>query len=159
MTAIISECGRYRYLLTRKIPQAIRWIKPCLFIMLNPSTADAEKDDPTIRRCKDFARQLKCTELTVCNLFSYRTPSPKELLNAHKSGIDIVGPENERHLIQQIEKHSVGEIVCAWGSNKLANQYAKYMKGQGFKCLGINKDGSPKHPLYLKKQIELAVFK
>ena len=70
MSAIISECRQYRYVLKRNVPQIVRWVKPMLFIMLNPSKADAEVDDPTIRRCFRFAKDRLHTELTVINLFA-----------------------------------------------------------------------------------------
>ena len=77
--ADFSDDRKYRYRLYRSIPQVVRWIKPCLFIMLNPSTADESKDDPTIRRCVSFANRELCTSLTVVNLFSLRATNPKEL--------------------------------------------------------------------------------
>ncbi len=62
--ATISACGTYRYLLTRRIPQVVRHVKPCLFVLINPSTADASVPDPTMTRCLGFARDWLCTSLT-----------------------------------------------------------------------------------------------
>ena len=95
MSAIISPCGRYRYVLKRNLPQAIRWVKPCLFVMLNPSVADAELDDPTIRRCIGFAKREGCTELTVVNLFAYRSTDPEGLLIQTR---DPIGDMNDAYI-------------------------------------------------------------
>lgn len=147
MSATISDCGQYRYTLHRTLESPLRWVKPCLFIMLNPSTADAELDDPTIRRCLSFANREGCTKLTVVNLFALRSTDPTKLL-VHE---DSVGPDNDRHIKEQVEKHQNGLIIAAWGSHKSiskrVSQVIPLLKNAY--CLGTNKDGAPKHPLYL----------
>jgi len=151
-TAIISDCGTYRYVLTRHISQVVRWVKPCLFVMLNPSTASAEIDDPTIRRCTAFATAWLCTSLTVVNLYALRATNPDELAR-HPSPI---GPDNEKHLTAQLTEHwNIGMIVAAWGSNQAAKHHSRAailqtLSGRA-SCLGMNKDRSPKHPLYIAK--------
>jgi hypothetical protein len=87
--AVISPCGRYRYRLERRFDHGP---KVTTFIMLNPSTADAEHDDQTIRRCLGFARAWRCSKLVVVNLFAWRATAPAEL----KGVEDPVGPELER---------------------------------------------------------------
>ncbi len=159
-TAIISDCQQYRYVLTRRISQVVRWVKPCLFIMLNPSTASADIDDPTIRRCTGFAAAWLCTSLTVVNLYGLRATDPKELAR-HSSPI---GPENEKHLAEQLGLHwNTGVIVAAWGANAAAKHHslagALQTIGQRASCLGRNKDGSPKHPLYVKADQPLIPWK
>jgi hypothetical protein len=152
--ATLSNCGIYRYTLHRRIPSVLRWVKPVLFVMLNPSIADAFIDDPTIRRCVGFAKSWGCTELTVVNLFALRATDPSELEKA----ADPIGPENDVHLKEQIEKHSlVGLTVVAWGSKNIAKERVKQLMSlfSNVKCLGMTKDGSPKHPLYLKNESEL----
>lgn len=153
MSAEISPCGAYRYILTREIDCILRWNRPALFIMLNPSTADATKDDPTIRRCISFAERECCTSLTVVNLFALRATNPKELLN-HK---DPIGPFNDLRITEQIQRHKMGIIVAAWGAHPFAKDRAKEVMDRfgPFMCLGTNKDGSPKHPLYVKKDTPL----
>lgn len=153
-TARISECGLYRYGLGRQ------WTPPelakhaILWVMLNPSTADAEKDDPTIRQCIKFSQAWGFHAMLVANLFAYRTTWPVELEMAAKVGVDIVGPETNKGLQ---EMSSVCAYTCfAWGTHSLA-------RARGFEvsqllapspslkvCLGATKNGSPKHPLYLK---------
>ena len=75
--AVISDCGNYRYLLTREISEPLFSRGPaCCFVMLNPSTADAQQDDPTGRRCMGFARREGCVGLSVVNLYGLRATKP-----------------------------------------------------------------------------------
>lgn len=154
MSAVISECGKYRYLLERRTNCPLRWVHPMLFIMLNPSTADAETDDPTIRRCLRFAESHACTRLTVVNLFALRATNPKELFLAE----DPVGPENDWHLEEQINRHSTGIIVAAWGAHPAARQREKWFRVPGLQCFGLTKAGAPRHPLYLPAKATLKPF-
>lgn len=152
-SATISTCKRYRYTLHRDISQVIRWLKPLLVIALNPSTASETTDDNTIRKLLEFGRRWGCTSLTVVNLFAYRTAYPKELWAAQAVGVDIVGPENDRHIKDLIESHrSTGIILAGWGADKKARARAAVvceMLPAGTECLELNKDESPKHPLYV----------
>ena len=141
-SAVISDDGRYRYELRR------RWAPgPLLeWVMLNPSTADAAEDDPTIRRCIKFARDWGFNGIRVTNLFAYRATNPDELGKTN----DPFGPENSEYL-----RSAFGPItVCAWGSHKYVgrvNQNTDVFERENtaFLCLGYNQDGSPKHPLYV----------
>ena len=156
-SAVLSDCGRYRYRLQRTWGSGPQMT----FIMLNPSTADAELDDPTIRRCIAFAKREGCGGIVVVNCFAFRATDPKELVGIDgypKSG--IVGPDNEKHLHEVIASSS-GPIVCAWGAfgktdpgHWLRQRYA----GHSLKCLGLTKEGRPKHPLYLPKDAPLTPF-
>lgn len=157
--ALFSDCGTYRYILRRSIPCPVRWVKEVVFIMLNPSTADANKDDPTIRRCTNFARDWCCTRLTVVNLFALRATDPKDLTR-HP---DPVGPDNDKHLKAEIKKHRI--VVAAWGGSSLARkQWIHYRHGILRRldiCLGVlgtTKSGAPRHPLYLKKDLEVVAW-
>lgn len=147
--AIISADGVYRYVLTRRVPQALRWVRPVLFVMLNPSTADGDSDDPTIRKCMGFARLWGGTRLTVVNLFALRATDPKALA-AHP---DPIGPENDRHVEDEIEAHrSTGIVMAAWGAHAFARPRGfQILRRFGpFSCLGLTADGSPRHPLYVR---------
>lgn len=148
MFADISDCGTYRYLLKRTLNTPLRWNKPCLFIMLNPSTADAVKNDPTIRRCISFAEREGCTELTVVNLFALRATNPKEL----QKHLNPIGPKNDLCIEEEVKKHANGIVIAAWGSNRFAFDRADSVACAfgPFKCLGTNLDGNPRHPLYVK---------
>jgi hypothetical protein len=144
--AIISSCGNYRYRLWRGNGPTLH------FVMLNPSTADATVDDPTIRRCLSFAAREGCSGLQVTNLFAFRSPSPRVMFEAP----DPVGPENDRHLSEMSARASVcGEkIVCAWGRHAPRARVEKVLSilhtaNPALWCLGKNLNGSPKHPLYV----------
>lgn len=149
MSAVFSECFTYRYVLHREIPSALRWVKPCLWIMLNPSTAGASVDDPTIRRCIGFSKAWGCTKMTVVNLFALRATDPAELAKHH----DPVGPDNLTSIVRAYEEHKdIGLVVAAWGAHPMAHRRARdvypFIMG-GLKSLGVTKDGWPKHPLYV----------
>ncbi len=156
--AVISECGTYRYQLEREWNKA--WKKRALFIMLNPSTADAEKDDPTIRRCINFANREGCTQLSVVNLFAYRSTDPKWLWGAP----DPVGPENDAHIHHEILGADL--VIAAWGANGLAGaafprvlRVQEYAGSKPVLCLGMTKEGAPRHPLYIARDQPLESFK
>ena len=142
MGALLSPCGRYRYRLTRE------WLMgegTVLFVMLNPSTADAETDDPTIRRCIGFAQRWGFRGLAVGNLFAWRATDPRELRQA----IDPVGPENDRHLVEM--SHAANAVIAAWGAGGgRRGQYALRLLRGTVEHLGLTKQGYPRHPLYLR---------
>lgn len=148
-SAIISECGKYRYLLRRVWGSE----KMVCFIMLNPSTADSFEDDPTIRRCISFAKKWGYGGMYVVNLFAYRATNPRELLSVK----DPIGEKNRTYILQYFDASDL--VICAWGNYSIlkklfANNPIPY-KGiyhpETF-CLGFNKNGDPKHPLYLSSE-------
>lgn len=153
--AIISECGLYRYMLWRDWGGDAR---VCTFIMLNPSTADATQDDPTIRRCIGFATREGCGRLLVLNLFAFRSPSPSAL----KAAADPIGPDNNRHLGNLVTDGIFGPIIAAWGAHGSHMGRDRVVRGlfseRPLMCLGTTKDGAPRHPLYVKADQPLTVF-
>lgn len=176
--AKISACGKYRYRLWRewRLGNSTQWDMwteddgspaldgagqqigeplSCLFVMLNPSTADGDQDDPTIRRCVGFAKALGFDRMGVVNLFAWRATSPKEML-AIGPDRDPVGHENSRHIQDALA--DAGLIVCAWGShgghlNQDETTLGWLQDGNDrdapIVALGLTKDGFPRHPLYL----------
>ncbi len=94
-SAVLSECARYRYRLDRAWERDDHGLGTVTWVMLNPSTADADVDDPTIRRCIGFSKAWGYNALTVVNLFAWRATSPRDLCAVE----DPVGPDNEAHLI------------------------------------------------------------
>lgn len=151
--AEISPCGLYRYSLYRLWND--RPFKVALpVVMLNPSTANASLDDPTIRRCVEFARREGMFGVTICNLFAFRSKSPNDLLTA----ADPYGPKNESTLKWLLNNSSLfgDSIVCAWGADPLAihagadfvDMAAEYKVK--LVCLGKTKAGHPRHPLYVR---------
>jgi hypothetical protein len=159
-TAEFSEDRLYRYLLTRDLrdnPKAPKKADfPCLFIMLNPSTADAATNDPTIRRCIRFATDWGCNRLTVVNLFAKRATNPK---NLYGTLFDPIGPENDHFIKTQCIEHVNGIRVAAWGAQEIAQYRGRVVSRQhNLLCLGTTKNGSPKHPLYVKANASLVPF-
>lgn len=149
MTAAISPCGKYRYLLTRSCEVENPERGTALFVMLNPSTADEDMDDPTVRRCRGFARDWSCNGLTVANLYALRSTNPRKLWHHD----DPVGPENDEHLKRLAQEYV--DVVCAWGANANPGRVAAVVsifKASGARlwCLGTTKFGAPRHPLYVR---------
>ena len=146
-SAQISACGNYRYSLDRiwneSLPQAC-------FVMLNPSIADANRDDPTLRRCIGFAQAWGYGGLRILNLFAGRATEPSQLFTSFE---DPIGPGNDAAL--QAASH-YREVIVAWGANgsRLGRdvQVLTQLGDLGIRprCLGITKHGNPRHPLYVR---------
>jgi hypothetical protein len=159
--AVISRDGVYRYKLSRV------WIpsKPALTIlMLNPSTADEKKDDPTIRKCLWYAGTWHYGGINVVNYCAYRTPMPTSLFTAQKLNKDIIGPENLKWLTTMIQGNDV-LIACGNQIELIANRdYVKAVRmvletaANAVYCIGKTGGGYPKHPLYVGKNTERMVF-
>lgn len=153
--AILSKCKTYRYSLWRIWNDE----KPLVyFIMLNPSTADQNVDDKTIRRLIGFAGAWGFGGFYVGNLFGYRATDPDELKGAVYWKKEIVGEENDAHLLNMAK--SAETIVFAWGTkgtymNRDKKVMAMFPKAY---CIELSKDGIPKHPLYLDKRLNLIPF-
>ena len=146
-SAHISNCQRYRYSLERvwdNSKQMLTWV------MLNPSTADWEQDDPTIRRCMGFARSSDYGGIIVVNLFALRATNPDDM----KAALDPVGPENMAKLAETLGASH--RVVAAWGTHGgYRDQDQKFIdiaRSMNIKvyCLGVTKEGFPRHPLYVK---------
>ena len=152
--AIFSPDRRFRYLLWR------RWsaMNSVTFLMLNPSIADERVLDPTLRRCMGFAKSLGFGAFSIVNLFPLVATDPKELIDAEDRDGELDGLRNIHHLQGAI--WSAGKTIVGWGANAKKPQlsYAVtiarsvFLDGcRGAYCLGLNADGSPKHPLYLAR--------
>lgn len=150
-SAAISRCKRYRWQLGR------RWAPgaPVLFCMLNPSTANAERDDPTIRRCVEFARAWGFPALHVVNLYPLRSPSPAVL----EEWLDGVAYDDSAAHAEDLnlgwlrdEADKAGQVICAWGAGapeSIVPQIAA-LRGDEERplyCIGRTEAGAPKHPL------------
>lgn len=146
--AILSPCGRYRYLLTRTWDASLPVL---VFCMLNPSTADASQDDPTIRRCIGFARREGCGGLAVVNLFAWRATDPDKLPLLDG---DAIGPQNRKHIVSAVKGR---RVVLAYGAHHSAHPHVVLpllellrQHAAGLYCLGTTKAGAPRHPLYVR---------
>jgi hypothetical protein len=159
-SVVVSSCGKYRYLLTRQLGLGDR---TAAFIMLNPSTADAVLDDPTIVRCIGLARRWGCGRLVVANLFAIRAADPADIRRAS----DPVGPDNHAWVIEAVDRAIAlsdpadrGPVVCAWGTHgSYMGQDQTVLRWITSVCrpmaLGFTRDGHPKHPLYVAYAADL----
>jgi len=149
--ALISDCGKFRYHLWREWDENLPRFP---FIMLNPSTADASEDDPTIRKCIGFGKRLGFGGIDVFNLFAYRATKPADLRN---NGYQI-GPENDRIMTARMADMKMDErgyVICAWGANarylRRPQDVRSHMALAGVRLLALRRlsDGTPEHPLML----------
>ena len=143
--ALFDASGAYRYHLSRQWDTDGPTV---VFVMLNPSAADAVRDDPTIRRCIGLARSWGYGRLEVVNLFAYRSSSPDAL----RAVGDPVGPENDHHL--QVAADGAALVVAAWGNVGALLGRDRAVRGmlgpRALHCLGITLRGQPRHPLYVR---------
>ena len=155
-SACMSACGTFRYRLER------RWGDgpALLYIMLNPSTANSEVDDPTIRRCQHFALAHRFDALEVVNLFAFRATKPADLRRAGYP----VGRANDQHIVQAA---AVSGAVClAWGASAGSPEVAQRVNAllpmlrqhMQLQCLHITRSGHPGHPLMLRNDCRLQPF-
>ena len=146
----ISPDGRFRYSLEAKVSGDDGRV--CMFLMLNPSTADAVKSDRTVSTCKRFARTWGYGTVRVCNLFALRSPYPSAL----RDGRDPVGPENDDWILRNARNSEV--IVCAWGNHgshlERSAHVRRMLDHEGLsgklRHLGLTKVGQPRHPLRIR---------
>lgn len=145
--ATISECTRYRYMLSR-IWNPDRGV--VAFVGLNPSTADAEKDDHTVRTCMRYAQSWGYGGICMLNLFAFRTRSPAVMLKASEP----VGIENDWHI--EYLAWRAQRVIVAWGrhGNHMSRAARVARLLPPMECLAVNKDGTPHHPLYLPADIQ-----
>lgn len=147
--------GVYRYFLTREWDEAK---ERCVFVMLNPSTADAERDDQTIRKCVKYAQKWGYGSLKVVNLFAYRATNKREIRKVS----DPIGEENDHHLLDAAKESKM--IICAWGNDGDYLQRSLKVKqslkdaGHNLYCLRISKKGEPYHPLYQSSDIQPKIW-
>ena len=149
--ATFSSCRKYRYSLYRIWDKKKKLI---LFIGLNPSTADEKSDDPTIRRCSNYAKNWGYGGFMMANLFAYRSSLPCNLKKVKYP----VGKDNDKYIVTLSKKADI--TVAAWGNyGNLFNRDKQILNIIPYlMCLKINKSGQPAHPLYLKKDLELIKF-
>lgn len=141
----------YRYVLYRE------WnnhLPNMVIIGLNPSAADEEYDDRTVRRCINFARREGCGSLTMLNAFAFRATNPDELWTHPNT----IGDENDHWI--WLECREASKIIIAWGTHgkKRQARILHMLREKILFCFGKNADGTPKHPLYLSNNTMLQVF-
>ncbi len=153
--ATISDCGTYRYLLGRWVGEGRFGL--VVFLLLNPSTADAMKPDPTLRRGMGYARSWGYSALEFVNLYAYRASKPKVMRAARDRGVDVIGPLNDQYIREAAERADL--VVCAWGAHPLAlPRYKAACKivtdtGKALHCISTTDAGQPNHPLMLRANL------
>jgi hypothetical protein len=155
---IFSLCRKYRYTLWREFGADYLFDGGnrmregfAQFIGLNPSTADEVVDDPTVRRCIRFSKDWGFGALCMTNIFAYRATLPKDMMAVHEP----IGEDNDEHLYNLAK--NAGIVICAWGKDGNYKERGKFVIARLWEVaeeklhhLGLNGDGTPKHPLYLK---------
>lgn len=156
--ASFSACGRYRFTLTRHLGGG----PAVAFVMLNPSTADASVNDPTIRRCMGFARAWGFGLLRVVNLYAWRATKPADMWFAERARTCITGgPENDAAI--RTAASAADLVVAAWGAHARDDRAQEALaliraSGKTPMCLGITKGGAPRHPLMVTNTTALVPF-
>jgi hypothetical protein len=153
-SAALSTDGRYRYDLVREwLPTSQQTMGSVLFVLLNPSTADAERDDPTVRKCMGFARRWGFVRMVICNLFAYRTPAPGELWRRHAVGEDVVGKDNDWWIFNHASDPKIAKVVAGWGVagadphvQTRVEAVRKILSGRQIEALKLTRMGFPFHP-------------
>jgi hypothetical protein len=148
--AVFSRRGQYRYTLWRDWSDLFTAQKRYVqFIGLNPSTATAQADDPTIRRCWRFAQAWGFDAMCMTNLFAFRSTDPVGM----KQQADPVGPDNDEWIARIALDASL--VVAAWGNDGAhlgrSAHVVGLLSGANLHCLSVTNTGEPGHPLYLAK--------
>jgi len=154
-SALFDRSRRLRYRLSR----CWNARRPSIaFVLLNPSTADSRRNDPTVRRCIGFAQRWGYGRLEVVNLFALRATHVVDLREAARrfGARFVIGPENNRHLMNAVR--SVDRVVAAWGVHgalhergaRVLDLFERRTPGLDLHCLGQTTEGFPRHPLYLR---------
>jgi len=150
--AVFSKCGKYRYQLWRMWeggePQ-----KLCAFIGLNPSTATEVEDDPTVRRCINYAKAWGFNGMFMLNAYAYRATDPKDM----KKQDDPIGDGNDESIV--VAGMIADKVICCWGNNCEHSRQADILTALDMAdivphCLAVTKLGYPAHPLYLKANLK-----
>lgn len=165
-SAVISKCGLYRMSLVRKWDETLPQV---LFIGVNPSTADAEHDDHTIRKLIGFTRRWDYGGFEIVNLFAYRATDVKQLRNHYNRDTSMNVINNERLAIADALRRSALVVPCWGGKQKLPKDLhhrmywvremlARPLAGQWVGCFGKTSCGEPRHPLMLSYDTKLERF-
>lgn len=148
VTAEISECGNYRNWLL------VRWDEThalAAVVGLNPSKADTKRDDPTCRKCVNWARRNNYGGLLMLNAYPFRATKPRDMMAA----ADPFGKQSTTALVKLVSNGDVAVVIAAWGGGAKHLGRGEAVKnaiceaGYDLHCFGINKDGSPLHPCYV----------
>ena len=149
--ALFDPTRVYRYSLTRLWDRKGAFVA---FVGLNPSRADEVQNDPTVTRCIKYAQRWGFGGMYMLNAFALRSTDPKRLYVVE----DPVGLENDQVILEVCRLVEVTQIVACWGAMGLyrdrQRQLSMLLNGMELHCLGLTKDGCPRHPLYLRADLE-----
>lgn len=165
---VFSPCRRYRYALIHRFEERpaslfdeaegpgglVGWV------CLNPSTADENKLDPTLRRIKGYSQEWGFSGFVMLNLFAWRDTLPKDM----KKAPEPVGPDNDRVIFEMCEAHRLPYLVCGWGADgDHMGRHVQFVReaerrGVELRALARTQDGHPGHPLYLRKTLRPLPF-
>lgn len=151
--AVFSDCERYRYRLWRRFDRPSLGKHSgagiCMFMLLNPSTADENVLDPTLARCWRFANRWGYAGMEVCNIFAYRATDPRDMRKQN----DPIGPDNDDAIIEACCNSA--RVIVGWGNNGMRMGRAASVLRMldqaeiSVYSLRTTKAGAPSHPLYL----------
>lgn len=156
--AVISPDGLYRYCLVRRWTERVQDDDTVLWVMLNPSTADATTDDNTIRKITKFSKAWGYGSLAVVNLFALRSRHPEALVDAD----DPIGPDNMTWINNWMTV--ANQTVAAWGASfpkelwPHVKSIGERLRDANAQCLGLTRNGHPRHPLYLSDTTKLMSY-
>lgn len=148
--ALYSDCGAYRYRLSRAWADGPR----IAFILLNPSTASEFRNDPTVARCEGRARRGGFGGFDVINLFAFRATRPEDL----RTAAEPVGAANTETVLAV--SRAAATVVCGWGLHGAHLGQGAAMRGllaaRGIRLwhLGLTRDHHPRHPLYVANAVQ-----
>lgn len=156
MTCIFSDDRRHRYVLRRDFMFGKGIVN---FLMLNPSTADENRNDPTIERCERRAKRWGYRSLVITNLFAYRATNPEDM----KGQDDPVGEMNDAHILA--EAFFADKVICGWGNHGSFRGRSDHVlsmlaaEGIALHAFSATSKGQPQHPLYVAYAVEPFVWK
>ncbi len=149
---IFSEDRKYRYVLEHKT--SVSNDKRCLFVCLNPSKADENISDNTVTRCINYVTKWGFGIFVMCNAYAFRSTYPKELIDE----IDPIGQDNYIHIVSESKRADL--VIAGWGNllkntkhKEAVQDIIRKVANKDIYCLELTKNNTPKHPLYLKKDL------
>lgn len=158
--AVFSDCGRYRHQLSRDWTAPGQRAKSVLFVGLNPSVASADVSDPTCHRELMFAQDWGFTRYLKANILDWRATSPRDIPHDPAKACSAQNMPTLLRLAAAAELivMATGNVNSRYASIEFKSVAALQQSGKPLKCLGKNKSGHAKHPLYLRKDTRLEPY-